>query len=140
MHRLAPFVLALLLAACAPLPPSPQDIAAKRFEPVAGQSVIYLVRTYPDFTRDAATLWLDDRVMGSTYPGTYFRWVVPPGRHKIAGFAGDSGYIVLDTAPGQLYFVRQTVGHVFGISVQSHFQPVDDNWGRGAVMNSELAG
>jgi hypothetical protein len=140
MRRLAVLAFILLLAACAPLPPSPRDLEAKRFEPVADQSVIYLVRTYPDFSRDAATLWLDDRVMGSTYPGTYFRWVVPPGRHKIAGFAGDSGYIVLDTAPGRLYFVRQAVDRMFGISVQSHFQLVDDNWGRDAVMNSELAG
>jgi hypothetical protein len=133
-------LIAFLLAACAPLPPSPQDLAAKRFEPVPGQSVIYLVRPYPDASSEAATLWLDDQVMGSTFPGTYFRWVVPPGRHRIAGFASDSGSIVLDTAPGRLYFVYQSFGRPLGFSGQSYFQSIDEHQGRWMIMQSRLAG
>ena len=141
MHRRAVLMLLLsAVAACAPLPPTPEDIAAKRFETVPGQSVIYLVRPYPDASHDAATLWLDDTMMGSTYPGTYFRWVVPPGRHRIAGYASDSGQIVLDTAPGAVYFVFQSFGRPLGLSGQSYFQQVDDGYGRSLVMQSQLAG
>ncbi|MGE5525714.1 MAG: hypothetical protein ACM3SS_18510 [Rhodospirillaceae bacterium] len=140
MDRRVFLAFVLALAACAPLPPSPQDIEAKRFEAVPGQSVIYVVRAYPDASYEGATLWLDDRVMGSTFPGTYFRWVVPPGRHRIAGYAGDSGNIVLDTAPGRVYFVYQTFGRPFGFSGQSYFQLIDEGYGRAMVMQSRLAG
>jgi hypothetical protein len=101
-------MLVLVLAGCAPLPPSPQDLEAKRFEQVPGKAVIYVVRDYPDVSREAATLMLDDNMMGSTYPGTYFRWVVEPGRHRIRGFAGDAGSITIDVAPDRMYFIQQT--------------------------------
>jgi hypothetical protein len=140
MYRRAFLFLLLALAACAQLPPTPEDIAAKRFEPVSGQSVIYLVRPAPDASYDAATLWLDDQMVGSTYAGTYFRWVVPPGRHRIAGYAGDSGNIVLDTAPGRVYFVYQSFGRPLGFSGLSYFQLIDERSGRAMVMQSRLAG
>jgi uncharacterized protein DUF2846 len=133
-------LISLLLAGCiTPLPPTPQDLEAKKFEPAAGQSVIYLFRQ-PAINREAATLWLDDRVMGSTYSGTYFRWVVPPGRHRIAGYAGDAGSIMIDTAPGRIYFVEQIYSNGFMLSRQSYFRLVDENYGRAAVMQSQLVG
>src|SRR5688500_9208521 len=107
------WMLVLVLAGCAQLPPSPQDIEAKRFEQVPGKSVIYLFRADPDFSREVATVVLDDRPMGSTYPGTYHRWVVDPGRHQIRGYAGDNGSITLDVAPDRMYFVQQSVTRMF---------------------------
>jgi len=95
MFRLA-CVMLIALAACAQLPPSPQEIEAKRFARAPGEAVIYLVRDVPDLTDIGAAVMLDDRLMGSTYPGTFFRWVVPPGRHEIRGYAGDGGYYALD--------------------------------------------
>ena len=139
MRRRLAVLLLLILGACAELPPTPQDLAAKRFENVQGQSVIYLVRPYPDASHQGATLWLDDRVMGSTFPGTYFRWLVPPGRHRIAGYAGDSGNITLDTAPGGVYFVYQSFGRPFGFSGQSYFQLLDPSYGRSMIMQSRLS-
>lgn len=133
-------VLALALAGCAPLPPSPQDIEAKRFEPVAGKAVVYLVRDMPDFSRDAATLMLDDNMMGSTYPGTYFRWVVEPGRHQIRGYAGDAGSFTFDASPDRMYFIRHTVSRMFHGFSQSFFQLVPEPYGRAAVLRGELAG
>ena len=134
-------LLVLLLAGCiAPLPPSPQEIEAKRFEAVRGKAVIYVVRPYPDLSPDAGTLSLDDNVMGSTYPGTFFRWVVEPGRHHIRGFAGDSGGMIIDVMPGGVYFVQHSYSRGFTGFGQSFFNPIPEPYGRGAVMRSELAG
>ena len=138
MFRL--MLVAFVLAGCAPLPPTPQDIEAKRFDPVPGKAVIYLVREYPDISREAATVMLDDNVMGSTYPGTYFRWVVEPGRHQIRGFAGDAGAMTLDVAPDRMYFVQQSHSRVLSGFGHSFFRPVPEPYGRGAVLRGELVG
>ena len=139
MFRLL-LVAALALAGCAPLPPSPQDLEAKRFESVPGKAVIYLVRDMPDISREAASVMLDDNLMGSTYPGTYFRWVVEPGRHQIRGFAGDAGAITLDVAPGAIYYVQQSYSRGFTGFGQSYFRPIAEPYGRGAVVRGELVG
>jgi hypothetical protein len=133
-------LLALALAACAPLPPSPQDIEAKRFLQVPGKAVIYLVREYPDISRDAGTVMLDDNMMGSTYPGTYMRWVVEPGRHEIRGFAGDAGTITIEVAPDRMYFVQHSYTRGFTGFGQSFFRPVPEPYGRDVVMRGELVG
>ena len=134
-------VLVVALAACAQLPPSPQEIEAKRFEPAPGQAVIYLVRDVPDFTDIGAAVMLDDRLMGSTYPGTFFRWVVAPGRHEIRGYAEDAGYFSLDVSPDRIYFVQQSVTRFFPMpSSQSRFSLAPESHGRAAVLRSVLAG
>jgi hypothetical protein len=133
-------ILIVALAGCAPLPPSPQDIEAKRFEAVAGKAVVYVVRQYPDISRDVATLMLDDRMMGSTYPGTYFRWVLDPGRHVIRGYAADAGGITLDVQPDHIYFIQQSVSEFFNGFAQSFFQLVPEPYGRAAVLRSQLVG
>jgi hypothetical protein len=138
MFRL--LLLALALAGCAPLPPTPQDLEAKRFEPAAGKAVIYLARPYPDASHDAGTVMLDDAMMGSTYPGTYFRWVVEPGRHQIRGYAGDAGAITLDVLPDRLYFVQQSYTRGFTGIGQSFFSLIPEPYGRGLVLRAELVG
>jgi hypothetical protein len=139
MFRLLLLAFALV-AGCAPLPPSPADLEAKRFEPVAGKAVIYVVRNDPDFSREVATVMLDDNMMGSTYPGTYFRWEVEPGHHVIRGYAGDNGSIRLDAAPDRMYFIQQSVTRFFHGFAQSFFQPIPEPHGRGAVLRAELVG
>jgi hypothetical protein len=135
------WVLVLVLAGCAQLPPTPQEIEAKRFEPAAGKSVIYLVRDDPDFTDTGASVMLDDSLMGTTYPGTFFRWVVDPGPHQIRGFAGDSGTYSLSTAPDRIYFVQQRVSRFLPMPfAHSYFQLVPEHHGRAAVMRSVLGG
>jgi hypothetical protein len=133
------FVLAAaLIAGCiTPLPPSPRDLEAKRFEAVPGRAVIYVVRDQPDFTREPTSVVLDDSVMGTSYPGTYFHWVVAPGRHRIAGFASDSGVMVLDTTAGNIYFIQQSVTRTLGMT-RSIFRPVHPVHGRDVVLRSEL--
>ena len=132
--------LSLALAACAPLPPSPADLEAKRFERVPGMAVLYLVREHPDFVSEPASVMLDDRMVGSTYPGTYIRMVVPPGRHELRGFAGDNGRFMLDVPPDGVYFVQQSVTRMFAGPAQSRFRPVPDHYGRAMVMRAELVG
>lgn len=135
------WVLVLVFAGCAQLPPSPQEIEAKRFESAPGKAVIYLVRDDPDFSDVGAAVMLDDRLMGTTYPGTFFRWVVEPGPHQIRGFAGDAGSYSLATGPDSMYFVQQRVARFFPTpSAQSYFQLVPDPHGRAAVLRSVLAG
>ena len=138
MFRL--MLLALALTACAPLPPSPQDIEAKRFDHVPGKAVIYLFRDYQDFTDEVSTVMLDDQMMGSTYRGTYFRWVVEPGRHQIRGYAGDNGSITVDVAADRMYFIQQSVSRRFHGFAQSFFRPGPETYGRAAVMRGELVG
>lgn len=133
--------LAAVISACAPLPPSPQDLQAKRFESAPGKAVIYLVRTYPDLGDVAATLWLDNQVMGSTYMGTYFRWEVAPGRHQISGYGSDNGQIVLDVQPDRIYYVQQVVrGGGRANSPYSTFRMLSEAQGRAYVSNSMLIG
>lgn len=133
--------VATALAGCAQLPPTPQDLQAKRFESVPDKAVIYLVRALPDFNDGPATIWLGDADTITTYPGTYYRWEVAPGRHRIAGFAADTGSITLQTEPGKVYFVQQRVTPVTWLrsqQPQSHFYPIAEGNGRAVVMRSQL--
>lgn len=125
-------VILLLLAGCAQLPPHPGDAGAKRFEPVADRAVIYVARSVVD--RDfVAPIMLNDEMAGSTYRGTYMRFVLPGGKYRIAGFAGDSGRIDVQTQPGQIYFINQTTWGYSSLT-GSTFQLVDAGYGRSVVL------
>jgi hypothetical protein len=67
------------------------------------------------------------------------RWVVAPGRHTIAGFAGDSGSLIVDVAPDRIYFIQQSVSRMLGMS-QSYFRPIAEQYGREMVMQAKLVG
>jgi hypothetical protein len=131
-------LMATLLAGCQQLPLTPQDIEARKFEAVPGAAVIYVVRDYPDFTELQSTIYLGDKLILKTYPGTYYRWEVPPGKHLIRGAAFDTGAIRLETMPGGIYFVQQRVTAALMASPNSFFQLVAEPAGRGAVLRSVL--
>lgn len=134
-------VFALLGGCVTPLPPSPREVEARRFgPPPPGQAAVYLVRDLHDGSREASTVVLDDQVMGSTFPGTFFRWELAPGAHRIRGFAGDAGSLTIHVAPGGLYFVQQVVTRPFHGFEQSFFRPVPETYGRAAVLRGELVG
>ena len=101
-------------------------------------SVIYLVRDYPDFSEMQSTVYLGDKLTVKTYPGTYFRWEVPPGEHLIRGAAFDTGAIKLNTAPGGIYFVQQRVTAAPFLRASSFFTVVHEPAGRAAVLRSVL--
>jgi len=51
---------------------------------VPGKAVVYLYRNRFDFVDDGASIMLDDRPVGTAYPGTYFRPVgEAPGRQAV---------------------------------------------------------
>jgi len=129
--------VALLLAGCAPLPPTPQDLQAKRFETLPDKGVIYVVRPLPDFANDPTPVTLGDHAQITTYPGTYYRWEVEPGVHRIEGFGGDSGRIAVRAEAGRLYFVEQRVSLFFRFH-QSYFALIPEPHGRAAVSRAEL--
>ena len=132
-------LIALALAGCVQLPLTPQDIQARKFEPVPDKAVIYLLRDYPDFSDKAATIWLGESVMITTYPGTYFRWEAEPGTLRITGYPPDVGAITLQTEPGRIYFVRQQLAP-FTRFPFSQFFLANEPYGRAAVSRAVLVG
>jgi len=129
---------ALLLAGCAQLPPTPQDIQAKTFTSVPDKAVIYIVRTPMD-SYEASGLSLDDGAPITTHPGTYYRWEVTPGRHRVAGFAAANESVTLTTAPGQLYFLEHTVIGTLRSGAQNTFlRQIGEHEGRALVMRAQL--
>jgi hypothetical protein len=134
-------VLSLLwLAACTPLPQSPQDIEAKQFRAVPDKAVVYLFRDAPDFADDAATVLVNDSVQGTTFPGTYLRIELGAGKHRVSGFAFDSGIIEFEARPGSIYFLQQSVARSFSRTHNSRFRFVGERYGREAVLRAELVG
>lgn len=101
-------ILALLLYGCAQQPPAGADLRDATFETIPDRSVIYVVRTPIDST-ESSGLILDERVQFTTFPGSFYRWEVPPGPHRIAGFASAGESVSLTTAPGGIYFLEHTV-------------------------------
>jgi len=132
-------LISMLLAGWVQLAPSPQDIQAKKFEAVPDKAVIYLVRDYPDFSDIAATIWLGDSVRITTYPGTFYRWEVAPGKHRITGYGSDIGTITVESERGRIYFVLQRLAP-FQNHARSHFSLVAEPIGRAAVRRAELVG
>jgi len=132
-------VPALLLAGCAQLPPSPEDIQAKKFEVAPDQSVIYLVRMPMD-SKEGGGLTLDGRGVITLYRGTYYRWEVAPGTHRVAGFGAGTEAVTLTTAPGKIYFLEHTVlgDKDDGGVIFTALREIGDQAGRSMVMNSEL--
>lgn len=137
-HMWQTTLIALMLAGCAQLPPTPQDIQAKKFESVPGKAVIYIVRAPMDSSQ-VGELVLDDTKTLTTYRDTYYRWVVAPGKHRIAGYGHENAVITLDADTGKVYFIEHTVlgdGHTG--AAFTFLNRIDAQHGRAQVLNSEL--
>ena len=130
------FVPAILLAGCAPLPLTPEDLEARKFETVPGKAVIYVVRDTLDYSDVQAQIRIGENLLLKTYPGTYYRWELPAGRHTIAGYGEDSGTITVVAEQGRIYFVQQRVTHLR--VTNSIFALVGEAQGRTAVLRSVL--
>jgi len=129
-------IVAALLAGCAQLQPTPQDVQAKKFGVLPDKAVIYVVRDSQDFSNVQAKISIGDKLLLTTYPGTYYRWEVPAGKHTITGYAEDIGTITVQVERGRIYFVQQRVS---GLRMpSSSFYLVNEPEGRAAVMRAVL--
>jgi hypothetical protein len=128
------------LAACAPMAPAPE--AAPTVQGAAGKAVIYVVRTRPDASYLTAPILLDDQPLGATFAGTHMRLEVAPGRHRLAGYAGDMGAITVDVAGDRVYFVQHSVaGSWRSPQPMSFFTLLNETRGRAALARApERAG
>jgi hypothetical protein len=138
MWRSLLLVLSILVAGCVQLPLTPDDIQARKFESVPDKAVIYLVRDSPDFTSVMATLWLGEKLRITTYPGTYFRWEVPAGTHRIAGAGPDTGRITIEAQSGRIYFVQERVLLAGWDLGRSSFELATEANGKAIVQRSVL--
>jgi len=131
-------VIALTLAACTQIPPSPEEIQSKNFEPVPEKAIVYIVRTPMD-SDEPGSLILDDNATLTTYRRTFYRWEIAPGRHRVAGFAGQSGQVELDAEAGRIYFVEHTVHGSLRSGVKSTaLRRIDEKRGQQLVRSSGL--
>lgn len=138
MSRILPTAFALLLAGCVQLPPTPQDIQAKTFTSVPDRAVIYVVRTPLD-SLEASGLWLDDSGPITTHPGTYYRWEVAPGSHRVAGYGPANESVTVTAVAGRIYFLEHTVIGTWRSGPQSTFlRQIEEREGRALVMRSQL--
>ena len=132
-------VAALLLTGCAQLPPTAADTQAKRFEAVPDKAVIYVVRT-PRDSFEPSGLALDNGQPISTQRGTYIRWEVPAGTHRVTGVGPAMESVTLTTSPGQIYFLQHTVfgdPHDGGVQMTG-LRQIGEQAGRRLVLNSQL--
>lgn len=135
MKKLLPLVL--VLAGCTQLPPSPEDIQAKKFEAPSGQAAIYVVRTPMD-SRETSGVSVDG-MQAATHGGTFYRWEVAPGNRRVATFGAPSDAVTVNAAAGRIYFVEYTViGDPDDGGVQHvRLRQIGDQDGRRLVMLSE---
>lgn len=131
------FLLVLALTGCTALQPASESANTTRFEGSPEKSVIYLVREHSLSSPQPLVVVLDGATEGLTYPGTFLRWEVMPGAHRIAGFAADAGAIDLVTESGRSYFVHQTVSRVQGL-LQSEFRTLSEQDGRSLIVRSRI--
>ena len=125
--------VATLVAGCAM--PAPRSV---QIEATPGSAVIYLVRSKPDIGPLPAQVRIGDRLVGTTYPGTYYRVEVPAGRHRLEGTGVDNGAITLDTQTGGIYFVQQRVtGTWREYSPHSFFSVIDEARARAVMAYAE---
>ena len=74
-----------------------------------------------------------------TYPGTYYRWEVEPGRQLISGYGVDNGEITLQVEAGKLYFVQQWTAPWFAYAL-SGFDRIPEAKGKAIVARSVMLG
>jgi hypothetical protein len=124
--------LLVALGGCASTPQATpaRDAEAKQFLSTPGLAGIYVFR--PDFQvaeMDDSTLYVDNRLIGATLPGTFFRIDVQPGPRVVSSSAAGSTELQLDTRPDVLYFVQLNV-----IGGNSRLALVDPETAKRAIL------
>jgi uncharacterized protein DUF2846 len=114
-RRTLSFLLALCFAALAPgckhsnLASPEQDAQARLLRSSPEKAVIYLLRDRGAYYVTDVQVGLDDQIMGTTWPNTFYRWEVPPGKHVIVSFTTPPAVLKLTTEAGGVYYVWQDI-------------------------------
>ena len=132
-------IVAALLAGCAQLPPSSQDIEARKFESIPGKAAIYIVCESTSALL-GAPLWLGQGAQITLWTGNYHRWVVEPGPHTIAAIGVSPASITIQSQAGKVYFVHYRLEGASSREgvVNSALKLMDDHAGRARVMQAVL--
>lgn len=116
-------LLGIALGGCASVPEAApeRNAEARRFETRPGAAALYVFRNDSPGTptREDSVLYVDDRLIGATLPGTFFRVDLLPGVHRLQGYGYDQGKLKIRARDGEAYFVALNV-----INGTSHFDPV----------------
>ena len=121
--------LIIALGGCASVPEAApeRDAGAKQFETRPGAAALYVFRN--DFpatsTLEDSVLYVDDRLIGATLPGTFFRIDLLPGTHELHGYGYDRGNLRLRARDGEAHFVALNV-----IGGVSHFTAMAPDAGK----------
>ena len=113
-------ILMLVCAGCSSTPEATRerDAEAKRFEPVTREAVVYVYRPGIVLSGPETTLWIDNRLVGSSLPGTFFRVIALPGSNLIDTSPPDTGRIRITTQGNDVTFVElRTEGGPDGVPV-----------------------
>lgn len=115
--------LLIAVGGCASVPEAApeRDAGAKQFETRPGAATLYVFRNdFPSTLRqEDSVLYVDDRLIGATLPGTFFRIDLLPGTHQLHGYGYDRGSLKIRARDGEAHFVALNV-----IGGVSHFGPV----------------
>ena len=132
-------IVAALLAGCAQLPPSSQDIEARKCESIPGKAAIYIVCESTSALL-GAPLWLGQGAQITLWTGNYHRWVVEPGPHTIAAIGVSPASITIQSQAGKVYFVHYRLEGASSREgvVNSALKLMDDHAGRARVMQAVL--
>lgn len=111
------------LAGCATVPEaSPErDAEAKEFGAPSRNASVYVFRndSRGNAWQDDSVLYVNDRLIGATLPGTFFRIDLPAGEHELHGMGYDQGTLRLRAREGETHFVSLNV-----VAGTSHFARV----------------
>lgn len=133
------FAALALTAACAPFPQG--DPQAVSIQSSPGKAVIYVIRSNPDLGPLPSQIMLNDQLLGSTHPGTYYRLEVPSGRHRLTGYTQDTGAITIEVQADRVYFVQQRVSGTFrSPTPHSFFSVINEAQARAAMARASRAG
>lgn len=139
MRRAFLIFTALLIAGCAryQVPPSPQEIADKKFEPVPDKAVVYVVQNA--IGSYGAGVRFDDGTVITTWPATFYRWVTTPGTHKIVSADPNlSARVTVTVEAGKIYFVQHVVKGIRGATTDATLQRVRTSTGESMVQRASL--
>ncbi len=142
----------ILVTACIPvdlpIPPQPlvkpqnaDEKMAKNTAAPADKAVVYLYRSFITGST-LLTVELDGEYAGNTSGGTYFMWLLAPGKHDFASIGGNTSTMSLEAKAGETYYIWQEIKWSWRIFLwqpwRTELHLVDEETGRKGMKLSRL--